>query len=300
MKRIGMINQRYGLEVNGGSEYYTRLIAERFNGKYEIEILTTTAIDNITWENYYEAGVTNINGVTVRRFPIEHAKDMDAFNEINRQIFENPAKATCEQEWKWIEEQGPLSTELVRYVAEHHEEYDAFIVVTYLYYTQIKSLSHVGHKAIFIPTAHEEPFIHFGIFQQLFTLPKAYIFLTDEEKKLVHNLFPVRNIRYDVLGVGVDVPPKVSSGDFRKKFNIDNDYILYVGRIEGGKGFPELFDHFIRYKNRNHNDLKLVLMGKNVVPIPAHPDIISLGFVSEEDKFNGIAGAKVLVQPSLY
>ena len=41
-------------------------------------------------------------------------------------------------------------------------------------------------------------------------------------------------------------------------------------------------------------------MGKEVVPVPEHPDILSLGFVSEQDKFDGIAGAKLLVLPSRF
>ena len=299
MKKIGLINQRYGLEVNGGSEYYTRLIAEHFKDKYDVEVLTTTAIDNISWKNDYPAGITEVNGIRVRRFPVDHEKNESALNEINRKIFENPRKATREQEWKWIEEQGPLAKELVRYIAEHHKEYDAFIVVTYLYYPQIKSLPYIGGKTIFIPTAHEEPFIHFGIFKGVFTLPKAFIFLTEEERTLVQSLFSVKNIRNDILGVGVEVPENVNGEVFKKKHQQD-DYIIYVGRIEGGKGFPELFDYFIQYKKRNHNSIKLVLMGKSSIPVPRHPDIVSLGFVSEEDKFNGIAGAKALVQPSLY
>lgn len=27
-KKIAIVNQRYGVEVNGGSEYYTRMLAE--------------------------------------------------------------------------------------------------------------------------------------------------------------------------------------------------------------------------------------------------------------------------------
>ena len=41
-------------------------------------------------------------------------------------------------------------------------------------------------------------------------------------------------------------------------------------------------------------------MGKPVCEIPKHKDIISLGFVSEEDKFSGISGAKCLVLPSRF
>jgi len=41
-------------------------------------------------------------------------------------------------------------------------------------------------------------------------------------------------------------------------------------------------------------------MGKQVCDIPKSNDIISLGFVSEEDKFNGICAAKCLVLPSKF
>ncbi|MGN0481789.1 MAG: glycosyltransferase family 4 protein, partial [Lachnospiraceae bacterium] len=129
--------------------------------------------------------------------------------------------------------------------------------------------------------------------------PKAYIFLTPEEKKLVHGLFNNANIPYDVMGVGVDVPENTNADRFKKKTGLDN-YIIYVGRIDEGKDCPRLFKYFLEYKERNDNDLKLVLMGKEVVSVPKHKDIISLGFVSDEDKFDGISGAKALILPSKY
>ena len=39
-------------------------------------------------------------------------------------------------------------------------------------------------------------------------------------------------------------------------------------------------------------------MGKPVIKIPDESDIISLGFVSDEDKFDGMAGARFLILPS--
>ena len=41
-------------------------------------------------------------------------------------------------------------------------------------------------------------------------------------------------------------------------------------------------------------------MGKSVIDVPKHPDIINLGFVSEEEKYNGISGAKALILPSKF
>ena len=54
------------------------------------------------------------------------------------------------------------------------------------------------------------------------------------------------------------------------------------------------------YKRKNKGKLKLVLMGKSFMNLPSDEDIIFLGFVSEEDKNNGIAGAKGLIMPSEY
>ena len=45
MEKIAIINQRYGLEVNGGSELYSREIAERLKAKYDVEVLTSCAVE---------------------------------------------------------------------------------------------------------------------------------------------------------------------------------------------------------------------------------------------------------------
>ena len=297
MKRIGIINQRYGLEVNGGSEYYTRIMAEHLKDRYAIEVLTTTALDSQTWENHYQEGMEEINGILVRRFSVDQTRAVKAFRrELEQGVF---FPGTEREELEWIKKQGPVCTKLVNYVKEHEREYDAFVVVTYLYYPTIHALPIVGKKAVFIPTAHEEPFIHFQIFNKLFALPKAFVFLTQEERALVQNLFPVEHIANDVMGVGIEKPANISADSFRRKYNLQGEYLIYVGRIEESKGCAEMFSHFIKYKRRHRKSkLKLVLMGKAAMKIPIRRDILNCGFVTEEEKFSGIAGAKALIQPS--
>ena len=97
-----------------------------------------------------------------------------------------------------------------------------------------------------------------------------------------------------VTAVGIDMPHV----DLEKSIVSNKNYIIYVGRIDESKGCNWLFKYFQEYKKRNNNDLKLVLMGKAVMDVPEHPDIINLGFVSEEEKFQGINGAKALILPS--
>lgn len=43
-KRIAFINQRYGREVNGGSESYTMQMAQHLKAEYEVEVLTSKAL----------------------------------------------------------------------------------------------------------------------------------------------------------------------------------------------------------------------------------------------------------------
>ena len=43
-----------------------------------------------------------------------------------------------------------------------------------------------------------------------------------------------------------------------------------------------------------------MLVGNAVLPVPTHPRIRHLGFVSDEDKFDAMAAAEVLVMPSFY
>ena len=299
MKRIALVNQRYGLEVNGGSEFYTRLIAERLAEKYQGDVITTKALDYTTWEDHYTADEEEINGVRVLRFGVEKPRAAD-FNEFNGKYLSS-GKRDIDTEKIWFEKQGPYSPAAISYIRENIGKYDVFIFVTYLYYLTVMGLPEVAEKAILIPTAHEEPFIHFKTFEKLFTLPKAFVFLTDEEKALVQGLFNCKHIPCQVMGTGVDIPCEPDEKSFREKFGIDGDYIIYVGRIDEGKDCPTMFKYFTEYKKRRpESKLKLVLMGKQVCDIPKHRDIISLGFVSEEDKFSGISGAKALVLPSRY
>lgn len=81
------------------------------------------------------------------------------------------------------------------------------------------------------------------------------------------------------------------------KYGLD-DFIIYTGRIDKTKNCDQLFRYFCEYRRRTHDDIKLVLMGKQIIDVPEREDIISLGFVSDQDKADGIAAARALIMPS--
>ena len=297
-RKLAFVVQRYGLEVNGGAELLSRQLVEHLQQQYDIEVQTTKAIEYTTWKNEYTNDVDVINGVTVRRFGVDKPRELNRFGKFSGKVIGNP-EHTMEQEEQWFEMQGPHVPELIDYIKDHVDDYEAFIFMTYLYYTTVKGLQLVNDKAILISTAHDEPPIYLKTFDTLFQMPKALFYLTVEEKKFVERKFRneriINNDGYG--GSGVEVPDTIDSQFCKNKYGNDN-YMVYAGRIDEAKGCKELFDYFLRYKKENQNDLKLVMMGKPVIPIPKSDDIVSLGFVSDQEKFDVMSGAKFLIMPS--
>lgn len=299
MKKIAFVVQRYGLEVNGGAELECRQIAEHMNHLYDIEVLTTKAIDYVTWKDEYVRNEEVINGILVKRFSVKKPRDSKEFNKISETVIQR--NASKEKEELWMQKQGPYCTDLIDYIKSHKNDYDVFVFFTYLYYTTYYGLREVANKAVLIPTAHDEWTIYLNIFRDFFRLPSGIFYQTKEEKEFVEQRFHVESIPNNdgFGGVGVEVPETISAEAFKNKYRLDR-FILYIGRIDESKGCKTLFTYFQEYKKRNEGNIKLVLMGKEVLSAPKTEDIISLGFVSDEDKFNGLSACELLVMPSQF
>jgi len=321
MKKIALIVQRYGLEVNGGAEYHCRILAEKLNPLYDVEVLTSCAKDYISWANEYPGGLTEINGVKVRRFPVAHERNKMKARFYDRklrkrsiwqkvlrfvgllEVVENVLNLdgdTEENARGWAENQGPYVPDLIDYLQNKQRNYNAFIFFTYLYYPAIYGLRVAPQKSILIPTAHDEPPIYMTLFKSFFKLPRAILYNTRAEKNFVNRLFKNEDIYSAIAGVGIDtiVPEK----QFKPADIIQSDapYLIYIGRIDVAKGCEMMFRYFLKYKKSVHNNVKLVLIGKAFMDIPVSKDIISLGFVSEDIKQSVLKEAKALIIPSFY
>ncbi len=298
-KKIAFVVQRYGREVNGGAELLCRQMAEHMTERYEVEVLTTKAIDYITWKNEYPSDQEELNGVLIRRFPVSKTRNSKKFDALSARVFTH--QSTPEENQQWMEWQGPYCPALLDFIQEHQANYQVFIFFTYLYYTTYMGLPLVREKAILLPTAHDEPPIYVPIFRDFFHLPKGIFYNTPEEKALVERLFHNGEIlnNQGMGGAGIETPAHPQPEIFREQHDLER-YLIYVGRIDKSKGCAQLFQYFEEYKRRNPGTLKLVLMGKPVMEIPSHPDILPLGFVTDEEKYNGMAGAEALVLPSRF
>jgi len=294
--RVAFVVQRYGEEVNGGAELHCRQVAERLSKYFEVDVITTCAIDYISWKDEYPPGQEVLNGVTINRFAVDTPRNSEKFNRFSERIFGTPH--TRDDEIRWMKLQGPYSTKLLDFIVDNMDNFDNFIFFTYLYCTTYFGLPLVKDKAILVPTAHDEPPIYLDIFNELFQMPEYIVYNTEWEKNFVQSKFKNKHIPNDVVGVGIDSIQSLHPHDFIEKYNVDGRFILYVGRIDESKGCKVLFNYFLRYKKSHKNELKLVLIGKPVMNIPKTKDIISLGFISDKDKHDAISASEILINSS--
>jgi glycosyltransferase involved in cell wall biosynthesis len=296
--KLAFVVQRYGEEVDGGAELLCRRLATRLSNTHEIEVLTTCAIDYMTWTNEYPEGMADIDGVCVRRFRVDRPRDIKDFNEFSLKVF--GAGHTIEQEIEWMKKQGPYSTELFEFLKRNRANYDLFVFFTYLYCTTFFGLDIASERGVLVPTAHDEPPIRLNIFKKVFHIPRGIVYLTPEEQGFIVSRFHNGHIPSVVAGLGFDPPSAVDESRFLHKVKLRDPYVLYVGRIDESKGCKVLFEYFTKYKLDHPSRLKLVLLGKPVMRVPDSPHIVWAGFGTEEDKFDAMKGSSAVIMPSQY
>jgi len=295
--KLGFVVQRYGVEIAGGAEYHCRLIAELLKDHADVEIFTTCALDYVEWRNHYDEGESLLNGVRVHRYKVERQRDILRFAALSEAIQERDHDDADEE--AWMDAQGPYSPALRDHVLELGEEgsFDALIFFSYRYWTTCRALRSSRTPVLMAPTAEDDGLYRLRLFRPAFEATTQFVFNSVEERGMLETALG-RPLPGEIVGVGSALPASVDAGGFRTRFGIEGPFLLYVGRIDLNKGCPELFDHFLRYRAETGSSLKLVLIGRAVLEIPADPAVRALGFVDDADKWNALSACLALAIPS--
>jgi glycosyltransferase involved in cell wall biosynthesis len=296
--KLAFVVQRYGLEINGGAELHCRWVAEHLKKHAEVEVLTTKAADYITWKNSYRRDEEEVNGIPVRRFPVVRARDPRRFGRLQDWLLRHEHQEA--DELRWLDEEGPRAPALIQYLKDNASSYDYFFFFSYRYYHSYWGIKAVPQRSILVPTAERDPVVGFRIFQDLFRTPRAIVYNSVEERKMINDVSGNLQVPGDVVGVGTEVPGRYSGEAFRRKHTLTGPYVLYLGRIDENKGCHKLFEYFLRFKRESGSGVKLVLAGSTVMQVPSDPDIHYLGFLGDVEKFDALDGAELLVMPSFY
>ncbi len=297
--KLAFVTPRYGLEVIGGAETGARMIAEHLCGRtgWEVEVMTSCALDHLTWENTEPPGTSSLNGVTVHRFPVVGRRLLDYFT-LDGRLRVSPTTATLAETRRWVALNGPMCPGLVDAVAATDAE--VLACYPYLFATTVDSITVSRVPTILHPAAHDEPALYFSVFRQSFRDLDGLVYHTRAERDLMENVFGIGVRPQIVLGLGVGEP----AGAGRNGGDVlgigDRPYLCYLGRVDEHKGCGMLAEYFAHYKERHPGDLTLAFVGPVSATPPEHPDIIVTGAVTEADKWDILAGAEVMVNPSAY
>ena len=296
--KLAIVVQRYGADISGGAELHARYIAERLSTRTEVRVLTTCARDYLTWRNEFPPGPDEVNGIPVERFRVSRERSVRDFGVRSRRVFGR--MHTLQEELDWLESEGPVSPGLLSRLRRSAGEFDFVVLFSVRYHQAYYGARAAPDRAVLVPTAEREPALGLAIFQPIFRGVRAIMYNSFEERAAIHAVAANEHVPGVVVGVGSVIPPAIEPARARQAFGLPRPFLVYIGRIDANKGCAELFDFFLRYLDASGRELDLVLIGTPALPIPVHPRIRHLGYVTDRDKFDVLGAAAALVMPSYF
>ena len=308
--KIAVVQQRYGREILGGAETHGALMARLLARHHEdVEIVTTTAGDYQTWTEAYQPGLSEEDGLRVRRFPVVRGRSPHwvAVNEVLHAKFrqeefaelpahEREAFLGYVRNWpdrlqeEFIRGQGPIAPGITTWLA--NAGHDAVLFLTYLYPTTYDGLDAVAPgRASIVPTLHDEPAAYLPVFGRRLAGARL-LCSTETEIRLLETLHPETRFTAERLGYGIDLPTDQIHQPESPPF------LLYAGRVDTQKGIPELLRWYVEMRELLPNPPDLVLIGEVLMGLPSIPGLHALGFVSNKEKEDRMRRALAFIHPS--
>jgi len=298
-KRIAFVSPRFpeGATV-GGAETLLKILALRAAAAgREVTLLTTCARNHFTWDNEVPPGEKRIGNLTVRFFPVNQDRDIPTFLRIQETISRR-GYVNEEDQKAWLSN-NVNSTPLYDYLRLHGNDFDRILAGPYLFgMTYFASLIH-PRKTLLVPCLHDEAFAYLPVFREMFRSVSGIMFNSQPELELGLRIYDIDPGRCSVVGMGLDsfeADPKA----FAARNRLTAPYVIYSGRREPLKGTPMLLDYMAAFRARTGSDVKLVVTGSGHMDIPpelaAH--VLDVGFLSEEEKHEAMAGAVAFCHPS--
>lgn len=290
--KLALVVQRCGGEVQGGAEALCRAWAKRLAARHDVEILTTRALDYATWADHYPPGPATVDGLRVTRFPVARVRDPRRFALYSDIVLRD--HHTADEERAWIAENGPVSPALLDAVRQSAA--DLLLFFSYRYWTSFHGAAAVPGRAVLVPTAEDDAVLGIGAYAPAFRAARGHLFLTPEERDLVQHVAGDA-VPHAVIGSGVELGA-AEGVDLRARFGLDAPFLLYVGRLDGGKGVDVLARDYLRFCAAHPDAPVLALAGRQHLSLPAHPKLRVLGPVSEGEKRALMESCVLFVLPS--
>lgn len=312
---LAVVLPRYGESLGGGAETLVRALVQqmvrprgdRYRGALvkRIEVWTTCAVDHRTWENHYEPGDVEEDGLVVRRFPVSE-RDLEPFINFELSLQQGrPLDLDAQLDWLG---NGVNSSELYQHIARYGREFDAILFAPYLFATTFWGALIMPERSLLVPCLHNEAYAYLDVFHHLFRTVRGFLFNSAAEMALADALYDIDDFqtKATVVGMGFDLPQ--TNGTASRSLSSATGatgsvpFLLYSGRKETGKNLDFLIQCFVHFRSLEpKSKLELRIIGSGTIDfLDQLPDgVYDLGFVSEEEKERLMNDAIALCQPSV-
>ncbi len=300
-----MVVQRFGHEVVGGAEAYTRTLATGLAAAgHDIGVITSCATSYADWADVYPPGTTDEAGVTVHRLPVRAPRDNHRFTPLHLRavdVADTPLWPWAQE--RWAQMMGPdldgVEPVLRREAAA--ADVTVFIGYHYAHTLRLVGIAAAHGATAVIPTAHPEGAFHVGRVGQMFQHADGVVCLSPEEAELVATLYGCGD-RTSVVGCPVEpleAPDDRVVAAVADAHGLERGrYAITVGRIDPAKGSDDAVRFIGNYRRSLDPTFGLVVVGPGGDPAAAAEGVTATGFVGDETKNALVAGAAAVVQPS--
>ena len=312
MKPLAIVTPWFGKDLKGGAEQQAWQVATRLARRgHAVEVLTTCCRSfQDDWSvNHLKAGLSQEQGLKIRRFRVER-RDHDTFAEVNRLMLSLPASRlkpgvnpVTVKDAEFFCSENINSSQLLNYLKNHQNQYQAFLFIPYLYGPILKGLPLVGNRAFLQPCLHNEVYAYLPQVANIFHAARGILFISEGEAQLARQLYgPGIILKSIVAGAGVEAGQHYDEaiskiGELSVK---QERFVLCLGRRDAGKNTDLLVRAYAAFKQQ-HSDsnLKLVLAGPGTASFNGSvPGLIDLGLVEEGEKEALLGNCLALFQPS--
>ncbi len=298
--RIAFVCPRFaeGATVGGAETLMRNLAREAVKAGRDVTFLTTCARNHFTWENDVPEGEQVFDGLKVRFFPVDQDRDIGGFLRVQEKIGRGRSVSE-EEELFWLNH-NVNSRALCDHLTANVDRYDRILAGPYLFGLIYHAAQVCPRKTLLVPCLHDEAFAYLQAFKRMFNSTRGCLFNSAPERELAIRLYGLEERQLAVVGMGLE-PFEADQAACAARLGIGSPYLVYCGRREPLKGTPLLIDYLHAFRERTGMDLKLVLTGSGRFDLPAElaPHVYDLGFVSEQEKHEAMAGALAFCHPSV-
>ncbi|MCR4317646.1 MAG: hypothetical protein NUW37_15000 [Planctomycetes bacterium] len=282
MNRIAFITNIFSEQPALPRELFALSVANVLAERNSVEVFTTTAVDDVTYESVYSEGRTVLPGkISVRRFPA-YARRIEEVRRLESEAFSK--SRTKDDELRWLRAKGPICDELTAQFLKEQREFDrawffgSLCPLTYLIARDLtipfevvpfRSRYDDGVLEVEKEIAAKANRLHFSLPDEIDLLAK----MLDVSRDKCGARFLLRES--DIPGENSTALTK-DSGRFAETFQIHRPFAFAVAPFIDRAKSHDFVSFFRTFRNEFDSRLKLVVVGKSIFDSDLGAGIVSV------------------------